>query len=171
LKLQLSTEPAAVVIRRGASAMAETAERANVALKIDLDPDLPAVTVDGQRISQVLINLLSNAIRHTPPKGEVRVSAEATHDQIRVHVQDSGSGIPEQALPHIFDRFFRVDPSRSRSSGGSGLGLAIARQLVIAHRGEIWAENNDLGATFTFTLPLAPKRESMPSHVKALSPP
>jgi len=112
------------------------------------------VPVDGQRLLQVLINLLSNAIRHTPPGGEVRVSADATQDQVRVHVQDSGSGIPQEALPHVFDRFFRVDPSRTRSSGGSGLGLAIARQLIRAHGGEIWAENNkEPGATVSFTLP------------------
>ena len=154
LKLQVSSEPAAAIIRRGVSAMREAAERANVGLKIDLASDLPAVPVDGQRLLQVLINLLSNAIRHTPPGGEVRVSADATQDQVRVHVQDSGSGIPQEALPHVFDRFFRVDPSRTRSSGGSGLGLAIARQLIRAHGGEIWAENNkEPGATVSFTLP------------------
>lgn len=156
LKLQLSAEPAAVVLERGVSAMAESAARANVTLKLEPDPDLPDVAVDSQRISQVLINLLSNAIRHTPPSGEVVVSAELTQDHVRVHVRDSGSGILAEALPHVFDRFYRVDPSRSRSSGGSGLGLPIARQLVSAHGGDIWAENNEgPGATLTFTLPVA----------------
>ncbi|HLF78896.1 MAG TPA: ATP-binding protein [Dehalococcoidia bacterium] len=156
LTLQIQTEPVADILRRGGAAMAETAARENVELKLDLAPDLPAVTVDAHRISQVLINLLSNAIRHTPPGGEVCVSAELTGSVVRVHVKDSGSGMPVEALPHVFDRFYRVDPSRSRSSGGSGLGLAISRQLVHAHGGDIWAENNQgPGASFTFTIPVA----------------
>ena len=156
LKLQLSTEPAAVVLNRGASAMTEAAARANVTLKLDVNPGLPTVAVDAQRISQVLINLLSNAIRHTPAGGEATVSAERAGNLVLVQIKDSGPGFPEEALPHVFDRFFRVDPSRSRSSGGSGLGLAIARQLVSAHGGDIWAENNEgPGATLTFTLPVA----------------
>jgi signal transduction histidine kinase len=156
LKLQLQTEPVADFLKRGVSAMAEAAARENVAFRLDLDPGLPAVTADAHRISQVLINLLSNAIRHTLAGGEVCVSAQVNGDVVRVRVRDSGSGIPAEALPHIFDRFYRVDPSRTRSSGGSGLGLAISRQLIQAHGGDIWAENNEgRGVTVTFTLPVA----------------
>jgi signal transduction histidine kinase len=156
LRLEVSTEPVAVLVRKAASSMLEPAARAKVALKLDVEPDLPPVRVDGHRISQVLMNLLSNAIRHTPAGGEVHLSAEAAGGMVRVQVKDTGSGIPVEALPHVFDRFYRVDASRSRNSGGSGLGLAIARQIVRAHGGDIWAENNDgPGATFSFTLPLA----------------
>lgn len=172
LKLQLQTEPVADILKRGVSAMAEVAARENVAFKLDLDPRLPAVTADPDRISQVLINLLSNAIRHTPAGGEVCVSAQLTGNVVQVHVKDSGSGIPVEALPHIFDRFYRVDPSRTRSSGGSGLGLAISRQLVQAHGGDIWVENNNgRGVTVTFTLPL-PTDSALhaPRHAETLSP-
>ncbi len=156
LDLVRAREPAAGVIGRGVQSMGDTATRAGVKLTLDLPDSLPDVDVDGARVQQVLMNLLSNALRHTPPDGEVRVSAMVENDALAVSVRDSGSGVPEEALPHLFDRFYRVDPSRSRESGGSGLGLAIARQLVRAHGGEISAANNpDVGATFTFMLPLS----------------
>jgi histidine kinase len=116
------------------------------------------VQADEDRIIQVLTNLLANALAYTAPGGEVFVSALKTGDAIQVSVRDSGLGIPAESLPHIFDRFYRVDKSRSRAAGGgSGIGLTIARALVEAHGGRIWAESagEGQGSTFSFTLPLA----------------
>lgn len=109
---------------------------------------------DADRLAQVLRNLLSNALRHTPAGGQVTVQVRQTDGQVQLQVADTGSGIPPEDLPHIFDRFYRGDKSRSRQGGGAGLGLAIARQLVLAHGGQIRVESApDQGATFTITLP------------------
>jgi len=115
---------------------------------------LPHVRVDGNRISQVLANLLSNALRYQRDGGKIEVTAARVSDGVELAVQDSGPGIPEQDLPHIFERFYRVDPSRSRASGGSGLGLAIAKELVEAHGGRIWVESQlGKGSRFALRLP------------------
>jgi signal transduction histidine kinase len=108
-----------------------------------------------RRISQVLGNLLTNALRHTPPGGRVTLSARAIGGAVEVTVADTGVGIPPEDLPYIFERFWRGDKSRSRAGGGSGLGLAIARQLVEMHGGKIGVESTPgQGTRFTFTLPL-----------------
>jgi len=156
LRLDLAETAPADGLSRAVLSMAEAATRAGVRLALDLEPHLPPVIADPDRINQVVTNLLSNAIRHTPPGGEIRVRASTKDRKLQVEVRDSGSGIPAETLPRIFDRLYRAEPSRSRSSGGSGLGLAIAQQLVRAHGGEIWAANNEGGgATVAFTLPLA----------------
>ncbi len=131
-------------------------EDQQIQLISEIPSDLPSVQADVQRMEQVLLNLLSNAMRYTPAGGVIRVKACAIESQqIQVSVCDSGPGIPEDALPHVFDRFYREDKSRARSTGGSGLGLAIAKALVEAHKGRIWAENAlGGGACFHFTLPL-----------------
>ncbi len=123
-------------------------------------PSLP-VFVDPMRVEQILSNLLSNALRFTPRGGQVHLSIEhrlpsgSAPDIAQVHVHDSGPGIPEEALPHIFERFYRVDRSRSRAEGGTGLGLAIARQLAEANGGTLTAANHPQGgAVFTIRLPL-----------------
>ena len=114
------------------------------------------MAVDRVRIEQVLANLVDNAIRHTPSGGTVIVAARLEADSVRVEVTDTGQGIPTDALPHVFDRLYRVDPSREKGTGGSGLGLTIARQLVEAHGGTIWAESEEgAGSRFGFDLPLA----------------
>jgi len=116
------------------------------------DGSLPVVG-DAQRLTQVLLNLLSNALQHTPTGGQITVSARRVGQQVRVAVQDTGEGIPPDDLPHVFDRLYRVDRARSRDTGGSGLGLSIAKSLVEAQGGRIWAESEPgEGATFTFTL-------------------
>ena len=171
LNLAPARERAALVLGRAAAAMVETAARAGVTLVTDLPASLPEINLDSDRIVQVLMNLLSNAIRHTPAGGEVRVAARVSGESLHVSVSDSGSGIPEEALPHVFDRFYRVDPSRSRDSGGSGLGLAIARQLVRMHGGDISAGNNDgAGASFGFTLPLSPSARQRRARQSAATP-
>ncbi len=133
-------------------------EDQKIHLSIELSPDLPAFPADVQRIEQVLLNLLSNAMRYTPSGGTMRVTASLSADRrhVQISVCDSGPGLSEEDLRHIFDRFYRADKSRARASGGSGLGLAIAKALVEAHGGSIWAENSpDGGACFHFTLPLS----------------
>jgi histidine kinase len=128
----------------------------DVQLQVRLPPDLPAVFGDPNRLEQILINLLSNALRYTPTGGLVVLAAEAHDFFIQLAVQDSGIGIAPEHLPHIFERFYRVDKSRARKSGGTGIGLTIARHLVYAQGGEIWVESPGLGqgATFYVTLPM-----------------
>ncbi len=126
-----------------------------------LADDLPTILADAQRIEQVLLNLLANAIRHTPPGGTLRVRTELLNDVIRVSICDSGPGLSAADLRHVFDRFYRAEDARSVDSG-TGLGLSIAKALIEAHGGNISASNvDDGGACFAFTLPLqGPTTES-----------
>ncbi len=125
----------------------------HLSLKLDIASDLPSVLADWRRISQVLGNLITNAVRHTPAGGQITLAAYRTEDGVAVEVRDTGTGIPEEDQPHVFERFWRGDRSRARSSGGSGLGLAIARQLVELHGGNITVESVvGLGTTLRFTL-------------------
>lgn len=122
----------------------------------DVPDDLPALSLDPGRMRQVLNNLMDNAIRHTRPGDKITLRARAEDGHATVQVIDEGEGIPPEALPHIFDRFYRVDPARRRSDGGSGLGLSIARRLVEMHGGSISASSQaGRGTTFTIALPLA----------------
>ncbi len=127
-----------------------------VTLTINLPPHPVMLHADEDRIVQVLTNLVGNALQYTPKNGEVTISLESTGNEARFSVKDTGIGIPPDHLPHIFDRFYRVDKSRSRAHGGSGIGLTIAKHLVEAHAGKIWAESagEGKGSTFVFTLPL-----------------
>jgi signal transduction histidine kinase len=120
-------------------------------------PDTPLRVVgDSQRLTQVLLNLLTNALEHTPTGGRVTTDAHQVEREVQVSVRDTGEGIPGEDLPHIFERFYRADEARSPETGSSGLGLSIARSLVEAHGGRIWAESVEgAGSTFTFALPLA----------------
>jgi len=116
---------------------------------------LPEVLLDPIRIEQILTNLFSNALRYTPAGGQVELTIDKTPTTVLVHMHDSGPGIPPEALPYIFGRFFRVDKSRTRLEGGSGLGLAIARQLARAHGGDLTVANHPPGgAVFTLMLPV-----------------
>jgi signal transduction histidine kinase len=127
-----------------------------VTLSLELPPEPLEVLVDWHRISQVLGNLLTNALRHTPAGGEITLAAEAAGEEVRVTVTDTGTGIPAEDLPYVFDRFWRGEKSRSRASGGSGLGLAIARQLVELHGGKIGVTSRPGdGSQFWFTVPRA----------------
>ncbi|HNB54449.1 MAG TPA: ATP-binding protein, partial [Anaerolineales bacterium] len=112
------------------------------------------VDADPGRIEQILGNLITNAIRHTPEDGQITVEVQCHPDQVQIDVRDTGPGIPEESLPYIFERFYRGDRSRSRMEGGTGLGLAIARRLAEAHGGRLEAGNHPAGgAMFTLTLP------------------
>jgi signal transduction histidine kinase len=128
----------------------------DVHLDLRLVSGLPVVLADPNRLEQILINLLSNAVRYTPPGGCVTISAESYDFYVQIGVRDTGIGIAAEHLPHIFERFYRVDKSRARRSGGTGIGLTIARHLVYAQGGEIWVESAGLGhgSTFYITLPV-----------------
>jgi two-component system OmpR family sensor kinase/two-component system sensor histidine kinase BaeS len=117
--------------------------------------NVPELNVDAQRIEQILRNLLSNALRFTPPHGSVALSLGQDGNDVRIEVRDTGTGISPEALPHVFERFWRADKARTRSQGGTGLGLAIAKQWVEAHGGKIGVESQlGQGSTFWFTLPI-----------------
>lgn len=132
-------------------------EEKDVRLTVKIPSNLPQVKVDDDRIGQVLLNLVGNALQYTPPGGEVILQAQQEGGQIILSIIDTGIGIPKEHLPHIFSRFYRVDKSRARVSGGSGIGLTIAKHIIEAHAGRIWAESpgRDFGSTFSFTLPVS----------------
>jgi two-component system phosphate regulon sensor histidine kinase PhoR len=130
------------------------AERAGLTLSLNLPPDLPRVLADVERMQQVVINLLHNAIKFTPPGGQVTVSAVVAGDEVVMSVRDTGVGIAAENLDRIFERFYKAD--RARSGGGTGLGLAIAKHIVQAHGGRIWAESVEgKGSAFYFSLSVA----------------
>ncbi len=163
--LTLALEPAAP--GELASFAAEVArpryEAKGVELTVFVDDDLPPVSADRDRLGQVLGNLLDNALRHTPTGGRVDVTARRIPDGVRLGITDSGDGIDPAHLPHVFERFYRVDAARDRGHGGSGIGLAIARALVEAHGGIVSVHSDGVGRGATFTVdlpsyPAAPRR-------------
>ena len=134
--------------------MSLQAERADIDLELDCQPGLPSVFADPDRITQVMINLIHNAIKFTPPDGRITVSAYQDGDHIVFFVKDTGVGIARKDLGRIFERFYKAD--RARTGGGTGLGLSIARHMIESHGGYIWAESQEeSGSTFYFTLPVA----------------
>jgi len=143
------------IINREIEAMKTQAEAEEVKIKENLaDPSL--VEADPERITQVTRNLLENALTHTPQGGEIQVTTNSSGGEVTATVSDDGEGIPKDELPHIFDRFYRVDKSRSRGTGGTGLGLTISKEIVEAHGGEITVDSEEgAGSTFVFSLPLA----------------
>lgn len=131
-------------------------EGREVSLEISLDPDLPEVMADPDRLLQVLLNLLSNALAHSPKGGKIVVKGIKREGFVHIAISDQGGGIAPAHLPYVFERFYRADTSRSRREGGMGLGLAIARSLVEAHGGQIWVESTlGQGSVFSFTIPAA----------------
>lgn len=134
--------------------MSLQAERAGLELTLDCQRELPAVFADPDRITQVLINLIHNAVKFTPPGGKITVSAYEDGDHIVFYVRDTGVGIARKDLSRIFERFYKAD--RARTGGGTGLGLSIARHMIESHGGYIWAESEEqVGSTFYFSLPVA----------------
>jgi signal transduction histidine kinase len=124
-------------------------------ITIRLEPDgAPPVLADPARLSQILRNLVGNAVTHTPDGGDVALTARGEGDSVRFEVRDTGRGIAPEHLPHVFDRFYRADASRARASGGAGLGLAIVKHLVEAHDGTVSASSEEgRGTAFSFTIP------------------
>lgn len=156
LPLQRSKTQPRELLERAAAAHRVTAEQKGVHLTVDAPEDLPPIHVDPERMQQVLGNLISNALRHTPSGGEIALLGEATDGQVALHVRDSGSGIAADDLPLIFERFYRGDASRTSNAGESGLGLPIAKSLVEMHQGIITvASKVGCGTEFTVLLPAA----------------
>jgi signal transduction histidine kinase len=172
--LDLRAVAPADLVRAAADHLCPQFEDKSVSLHVDLPADdstepssraqaeglakvLPQIRADPSRIIQVLLNLLGNALQYTPSNGQVTVRALRDGREVVIVVQDTGIGISAEHIPHIFERFYRVDKSRSRPGGGSGIGLTIAKHLVEAHGGRIWATSPglDQGSTFSFTLPIA----------------
>lgn len=155
LVLQRSENSLADLISDTLESFSGIARQREVNLSGGVDADIDLVYMDAPRVGRALNNLVSNALRHTPPGGKVEVHASRQVDWARVDVRDSGAGIPAEDVPHVFERFYRGEKSRSRLTGGAGLGLAIARGIVEAHGGQIGVESaSGEGANFYFVLPL-----------------
>lgn len=157
-QLTLDLEPVSSVeiVNRSTESMLPLFAEKGVELESESPEDLPPIVADADRVVQVLTNLLRNALRYTPSGGRVMVEARMRSDEVRFTVRDTGAGIAREHLPHVFERFYRVEKSRSREGGGSGVGLAISQALVEAMGGRMWADSAGLGkgATFYFTLPM-----------------
>jgi two-component system phosphate regulon sensor histidine kinase PhoR len=142
------------LIISAADRMKLQAERAGLKLSIKCEDNLPNVRADKSRLEQVLVNLIHNAVKFTKPGGEIVLETESTIGGVRFAVRDSGAGIPAESLTRIFERFYRVD--RSRTGSGTGLGLSISKNIIEAHGGKIWAESDEgRGSIFYFMIPLA----------------
>lgn len=153
-RFSLDRSPAAAydLLDSASRRMQVQAERAGVTLRVECAEDLPEVQVDSQRLEQVLVNLIHNAVKFTRSGGEVVLCAGAAEGEVRFTVQDTGAGIPADEISRIFERFYRVD--KSRTGSGTGLGLSIARHIVEAHGGRIWVESVEgQGSTFFFSIP------------------
>ena len=152
--LKRKAVPAAALLLSAAERMRAQVERAGLVLRLDPAQDMTEVWADPPRMEQVLVNLIHNAVKFTPPGGEVVLAAQTEPGFVRFSVRDSGVGIPSDELERIFERFYKAD--RARSGGGTGLGLSISRHLVEAHGGRIWAESVEgQGSTFYFTIPVS----------------
>ncbi len=164
-RVELKFENIAVkgIIEPVVSSLRPQADVKSIDIEIDVPDPLPSVYVDKEKMEQVLINLIGNAIKFTPEGGKIGVSARAFSEErtggavkrVAISVRDTGIGIPKEHLHSIFEKFYQVEGSLHRSAGGTGLGLAITKGLVEAHQGKIWAESEvGKGSTFTFTLPI-----------------
>lgn len=148
--------PLVSVIERMTHKFDQTAKESHVNLLIETNfSDDTRISIDEDRIEQVLTNLVDNAIRHTPAEGSVTVSITNEQNFAKIQVRDTGQGIPQDDLPYVFERFYKADKARTRSKGGTGLGLAITKNIVEAHNGTITVDSvEQQGTTFTFYLPL-----------------
>jgi signal transduction histidine kinase len=165
LVLELTETPLGEVLTSCVEGLEAEAQSRAVRLELTVDQPLPAVRCAPRQVQRVLLNLLTNALRHTPSDGAIVVSARPVGTEVEVLVEDSGEGLSEQAEARMFDRFWREDPARTGTSGRAGLGLAIARGLIEAQGGRVWAENRPSGGALVgFSLRLAPTAVSSESQ-------
>ena len=164
LSLEYTPTDLTALVERVVERYKPQADSRDISLMVSTPDHFPMISLDPGRVGQIIGNLLSNALRYTPDSGRIDIEVNYPHDGsaisnqtdlIQITIHDNGPGIPSEALPHIFDRFFRADRARSRDEGGSGLGLAIARQLAQAHGGNLEAQNRPQGgACFILSLPV-----------------
>ena len=162
-QLPRKREPVAIplAIERVVERLKVVAEDKGVHVSAEVPADLPPAWANEEQVGQILMNLLYNAVKFTPSGGSVQVRASLHDQSLAVSVEDTGVGIPREDLVRVFERFYKSDKSRARSSGGTGLGLPIARHIVEAHGGTIWADSAEgKGSTFTFTLPRMDEEQS-----------
>jgi len=160
IKLALKPISISQIIKNALQRMRPAFNEKKIKLESEIQDKLPKVKADDDRLLQVIINLLSNALQFTPKKGSVKVTAARIKNDLVVSIADNGIGIKPQDMPHLFERFYRADKSRSRQEGGgSGIGLTIAQSLIRAHAGRIWAESEGegKGSIFYFSLPIKTK--------------
>jgi two-component system phosphate regulon sensor histidine kinase PhoR len=144
------------VIKRAIAVVNNQAKEKSIQIILDSRENLPKVLADDTRLSQVMINLLDNAIKYTPNDRSIKISVYPKEKFVQIDVSDTGMGIPQENLPRIFERFYRIDKSRSRTLGGTGLGLSIVKHIVQGHGGEVWVKSElEQGSTFSFIIPTA----------------
>ena len=167
MELRMTRFSLADMLRNVANAMKLTAQDSGHELQVDTPDDLPAIVGDRERIEQVVVNILSTAVKYTPAGGHIRLAAcTVPNNRVRITVEDDGVGIPASDVPRLFERFYRVDKARSRAAGGTGLGLAIAKEIVEQHEGKIaLASEYGKGTTVTITLPT----DLTPNHEEGLA--
>lgn len=156
LKLVIQPKDISGIISEAIISVQTKASAKDIEVSVDIPADLPKLAIDSHRTKEVLHNLLENAVAHTGEKGKITTSARQVENRVSISVADTGEGIPAEDLPFIFERFYRVDKSRTRATGGSGLGLTIVKRLVEAQGGTIEVTSEEgKGSTFTFTLPVS----------------
>lgn len=160
IPLEMELVDPAGLIHMAAERLQPQFEDKGVHLFLDVPPDLPQLRVDAGRMTQVLLNLTGNALQYTPVGGKVTVSAGVEKSTVTIIVRDNGIGIAPEQIAHIFERFYRVDKSRSRAGGGSGIGLTISKHIVEAHHGKISASSPGPGQGSTFSITLPAVKES-----------
>ena len=163
-EVRMEMEPCdvAAIIEKAVAGQRNHAELKNQALDVHVVPDLPGVLGNRLRLGQAVSNLVSNSVKYTPEGGHIAVSVSVEDGQVVVRVKDNGIGIPPDDLPHVFDKFYRVDSPETAEIIGSGLGLSIVKTIVEKHRGRVWVESEcgwktsvGVGTTFTIVLPAA----------------
>jgi two-component system, OmpR family, phosphate regulon sensor histidine kinase PhoR len=156
LTLSLTKFQIKPIIKRVVTSFNQQAKSKAITINLNIPPKLSSVIADETRLTQVLLNLVDNAIKYNKENGEIIISAEETNSSIRISISDNGVGIPENDIPRLFERFYRADKGRSREMGGTGLGLSIVKHIIQAHEGELSINSQEgFGSTFSFTIPKA----------------
>jgi signal transduction histidine kinase len=156
IKMNFSALEIKPIIERCLAVLEKPIKEKNLSVSFNIPKSLSKVMADEIRLTQVLLNLLDNAVKYTNEGGKITIDVFEKDDFVQVDITDTGIGIPEEDLPRIFERFYRVDKARSRQLGGTGLGLSIVKHIVLAHGGKVWVKSKlGIGSTFSFTIPRA----------------